>query len=243
MAKVIFKSPYFWLHIKKSAGSSIRKILEPHYPQVDRTSEPPCFVQADSELWNDILNNFRTPLGEYQLKRCLFAKRFLYENWDNILSFAFSRHPEDRCVSMFFYLYEGSDAAGRALSLIKAFRQGSRFLTTPNRFDAFLDLVEAAQKEPSWNDLHFRTHSAAMHPDVTDDSGNILLQRIYRIESLDEGLREILHDANLPCDLEMAHRNRNQGARYRPKRCQRARIEKIYSDDYAIYESALAPTS
>ncbi|NNC23541.1 sulfotransferase family 2 domain-containing protein [Salinisphaera sp. USBA-960] len=98
--------PFFWLHIKKSAGSRIRTLLQPHYVEVDRAQKPITFIQANPEQYNDILNNYRVVLGDHQFKRCLFAKKYLYpHNWDNIYSFAFSREPVDRCVSMFHYLY------------------------------------------------------------------------------------------------------------------------------------------
>ena len=95
----------FWLYIKKSGGQSTRKALKPHYIEVDR-SKPQSFIQAKEYEYNDILNNYRTPLGDYQFKRSLFAKNFLFkEEWDSIFSFAFSREPIDRCLSMFYYLF------------------------------------------------------------------------------------------------------------------------------------------
>ena len=96
----------FWLHIKKSAGQATRKALEPYYVQTERKNNPKSFIQAPKEEWNDILNNFRTPLGPYQFRRSLFAQRYLYENeFEAMLKFAFVREPIDRCISQFFYLW------------------------------------------------------------------------------------------------------------------------------------------
>ncbi len=99
-------SQFFWLHIKKSAGNTTRSLLQPYYVEVDRVKKPGNFIQARPEEYNDILNNFRVVLGEYQFRRCLFAKKYLYQDqWDNMFSFAFSREPIDRVLSMFYYLY------------------------------------------------------------------------------------------------------------------------------------------
>ena len=96
----------FWLHVKKSAGTTTRSLLQPYYVEVDRDKKPKTFIQSTPEEYNDILNNYRVVLGEYQFKRCLFAKKYLYpEKWDDMFSFAFSREPTDRCVSMFYYLF------------------------------------------------------------------------------------------------------------------------------------------
>lgn len=96
----------FWLHVKKSAGITTRSLLQPYYVEVDRIKKPKTFIQASPEEYNDILNNYRVVLGDYQFKRCLFAKKYLYpNNWGGMFSFAFSRNPTDRCVSMFYYLF------------------------------------------------------------------------------------------------------------------------------------------
>ncbi len=68
---------FFWLHIKKSGGQTIRSLLKPYYREVDRDKKPKNFAQAEYGEYNDILNNYRFVLGEYQFKRCLFAKTFL----------------------------------------------------------------------------------------------------------------------------------------------------------------------
>ena len=48
---------FFWLHIKKSAGISTRKLLQPYYKEVDRVKRPKNFIQSSPAEYNDILNN------------------------------------------------------------------------------------------------------------------------------------------------------------------------------------------
>ena len=96
----------FWLHIKKSAGQATRAMLSPWYREVDRSKRPACFIQSERRDWNDILNNYRVPLGELQFKRCLFARTYLWkDDYAALFKFAFVRNPMDRCLSQFFYLW------------------------------------------------------------------------------------------------------------------------------------------
>ncbi len=135
----------FWLHIKKSAGITTRSLLQPYYIEVDRTKKPKTFIQATPEEYNDILNNFRVVLGEYQFKRCLFAKRYLYpETWGDMFSFAFSREPTDRCVSMFYYLF--ANDLGLVMNMARSIKRSIKnkkliLYNTNYAFDLFLDYV------------------------------------------------------------------------------------------------------
>lgn len=69
--------PFLWLHIKKCGGTSMREALIPYYKETNRKEALP-FIALPKDEWNDALNNYRIPLGKYDFKRMLFAKRFLY---------------------------------------------------------------------------------------------------------------------------------------------------------------------
>lgn len=138
--------PLFWLHVKKSAGGTVRRLLGPHYLQAERLRKPVNFIQSDPAAWNDILNNFRIPLGEYQFRRCLFARRYLYpDSWEARLRFAFARHPVERAVSAFFYLRV---PRGGQNSFVHHARKLRRPVPEKDGglFDLFLDLVEEARR-------------------------------------------------------------------------------------------------
>ncbi len=241
-------APFFWLHIKKSAGGSTRRLLAPHYVQAERVHKPVTFIQSPRAQHNDILNNFRIPLGPYQFRRALFAKTYLYAaDWHAIPRFAISRHPMARCLSAFFYL-QGQPGGER--SFVQHLQNGGQM---PSRgdmhalFDAFLDLVEAAQNSPSIYhpvNLHFTTHTAAMWPDVTDNDGTLLLSHVFRLESLHAGLREIFELCNLAppatADVPRANANTNKPD-FAPSPQQRARVKQLYAKDFDLYEDALRP--
>ena len=241
-------SSFTWLHIKKSAGSSTRRILQPHYLIVDKLKFPKCFIQAEKKEYNDILNNYRVVLGEYQFKRALFAATFLYPNtWEKQFSFAFSRNPIDRCISMFHYLCWNKNQ-------IKPMFLPKQALPTniENRgdyasyaFDNFLALNEEARKSPSIYhpiDNHFTTHTNPMWNDVTDNNGKQLLTRIYRLEHLKKGINEVYEACNIKTRIETTgnrFNTRNESINvYMPSAQQKVKIESIYFNDFELYEKA-----
>ncbi|WP_419174088.1 sulfotransferase family 2 domain-containing protein [Desulfosediminicola sp.] len=237
----------FWLHIKKSAGITTRSLLQPHYVEVDRVKKPKTFIQASPEEYNDILNNYRVVLGEYQFKRCLFAKKYLYpENWDDIFSFAFSREPTDRCVSMFYYLYwRDSGHIKNIARFLKYFIASKKLMSnTSYAFDVFLDCVhEARMSDSIYRPLgnHFTTHTAPMWDDITDFSGNVLLKEVYRLENLTEGINRAFEECGIAKRLNSGGEVLNKTKRrktYNPNQSQKKKIEEIYCNDFEIYEKA-----
>ena len=234
----------FWLHIKKSAGSTIRSLLGPHYVAVDRR-QPKTFIQASPDEFNDILNNFHVVLGEYQFRRCLFARKYLYpSHWDRLFSFAFSRQPVDRCVSMFFYLY------WKEISLFKRLLRAVRAPFTQRRlpynmryaFDAFLDCVQQARHGDSiYRPLgqKFTTHTAPMWDDITDLEGNVLVKAVFRLEDLAAGINCAFEFCGIPqrVDGQELRLNKNQRRTdYVPTKDQVQKIERLYQRDFEIYE-------
>jgi hypothetical protein len=237
----------FWLHIKKSAGMTIRSLLQPYYLEVDRYKNPKNFIQAKPEEYNDILNNYRVVLGEYQFKRCLFAQKYLYpEKWHEIYSFAFSREPTERCLSMFHYLFwRNSGVVGHFAQILSLAVSRKKFIFSISyAFDVFLDFVHKARFSNSiYHPIsnHFTTHTAPMFDDITDSEGVILLSSIHRMEALTCGLNSAFEACGLRKrinnnDLKInANKSRRQ---HSPNQLQRKKIQMIYERDFEIYENA-----
>ena len=242
------KTGLFWLHIKKSAGISTRKMLQPLYKEVDRTDRPACFIQSAPEDHNDILNNYRVVLGDYQFRRCLFASKFLYGgNFHRLLRVAFSRNPVDRCVSQFFYLWHKPPASPR-IALRRRLGLARRFVfrdPVDYDFDRFLTAIEACRASPSNHRPHglqFQTHTAAMWDDVVDESGNLLLDLVFRLEDLGAGVNEVrtrLGHEPLRAD-QTAHVNKSAKVDFVPSPAQKRRIEALFGKDFDIYEGIAA---
>ncbi|MEL6688973.1 MAG: sulfotransferase family 2 domain-containing protein [Pseudomonadota bacterium] len=225
----------FWLHVKKSAGQSTHNVLAPLYREVDRSAQLANFIQSPVEDYNDLLNTYLMPLGPYQMRRTLFAKKFLYPNdFERYFKFAFVREPVDRCLSQFFYLLDKEPGLRPRL-------RGVSY-----RFDLFLDTVAAARASPSFrrpHSLHFQTHTAAMWDDVVDDDGHVLLDAIYRLEDFGPAIASVRERFGLSTDApQRARRNTTDRKVFEPTKAQMAKIEALFPKDFDLYESyASAP--
>lgn len=235
--------PFFWLHIKKSAGQSARRLLAPDYVEVDRSRRPTTFIAAPGAQWNDILNNFRVPLGDLQFRRALFARRHLFpQTWGQTVSFAFSRDPVRRCVSAFFNL--SRDLAKTRMGPVRFALTDTRRRLLPRHreFDRFLDMIEEARA--SGSNFHpfglsFSTHTAPMWDDVTDEGGDLLLRYVFRLEDLIGGINLVFDECGIERRVAPLSRNANTNSRagdFRPARAQIARIEGLYAADFTLFE-------
>ncbi len=240
-------SDFFWLHIKKCGGGSVRQALSPAYQLAERMKEPVNFIQSDSAYWNDILNNFRMPLGSYQFRRALFAKRYLYSKpgqWDGMLRFAFTRDPVERAVSAFFYL---SKARGYNLGFPQVLvAQGNTVPdATDKRFDLFLDIVEQSLNAATFDgpiNLHFTTHVAPIWDDITDEDGNILLSHVFRLDDFHSAINWVRAQHALPplsSDMIPVKNQREPTLNYSPSPSQRHRILSLYPKDRELFESSM----
>ena len=241
----------FWLHIKKSAGLSTRQILKPYYVETDRTDQPKNFIQSDPAEWNDILNNYRVPLGAYQFKRTLFAKTYLYKDkFENLFKFAFSRNPYDRAISQFFYLWRETNPRKRTfwshrLKLTeKAIRDFPALPTLSYDFSLFLDAIQACRGSQSNfdpYDLHFQTHTAAMFEDVSDENGTILLDKIWRLEDFETGIAEVFERMGALYTHKTAPRiNTTKRQDFSLNKNHKQKIEALFTRDFDIYETCKA---
>jgi len=238
---------FFWLHIKKSGGITTRSLLQPHYIEVDRSKRPGNFLQAQPEQYNDILNNYRVLLGEFQGRRCQFAKTYLYPTqWGDLYSFAFSRDPIDRCISMFYSLYWIDKGIFKRINntILKSVKSRKFHYSTKYAFDQFLDYVQESHSgNASYYPLgiKFSTHTASMWEDITDPDGNILLKKIFRLENLANGINEVFEECEIDKRVEQKTRILNANrfrSHYQPTRSQLKKIQSIYKHDFEIYENA-----
>jgi hypothetical protein len=212
--------PFFWIHIKKAAGTSMRKALGEAYPQVDRTNPQP-FISLPREYWNDNLNNFRVPLGEYDYRRALFAKTFLFSDteWNGFFKFAIIRNPYERIVSAFEYL------------LVRDYRLFPlRVVPKKIAFSRFVQLVPGilASKSPR----HTATHLVPMMSDLSDEKGYNQMDFCARLENMEEDIRVISSEIGRELSFPALNRGRRplQYRAYYTTRSKRL-VEEIYKYD------------
>ena len=239
------KRPLFWLHIKKSAGTSMRRMLQPFWFDIDSFDVLPGFLQVNPVYWNTLLNNPRTPLGDYGARRGLFASTFLYSNWEQMFSFAVARNPTDRVVSMFFYKYV---TPFHSSWLRRRLRFSGSPFSLDRLFDRFLGIVEEVHASPSafLRNTDFAAHTAPMSPDVVDDGGRLLMTRIVRFETMLPSLQAIVEECGGdPSRVTHAHeqkgRSRRSSRPFQPSTRQIEAITRIFGGDFELYESAWRP--
>lgn len=187
---------FFWLHIKKCGGQSFRESFTPPYVQTDRLKNPKPFIATPKSEWNDVLNNYRIPLGEYDNKRMLFAKLFLYteEEFANMFKFVIVRNPFDRAASVWKYLFRPE-------------QYNPKYIKMKNSFEEFLSALPNLWEKKY--DRHIYTHSLPIWPDITDNEGKLLVDSIYKLENLNTDLFKINQKIGASVN-EFAHINRTK---------------------------------
>ena len=87
--------------------------------------------------------------------------------------------------------------------------------------------------EEKW-DRHVSTHTAPIWQDITDDEGNLLLDDIYRLESLNEEMPRLCETLGIPA-VSVKKANSSNISNYRRHYTSRTlrRIEDLYGEDIA----------
>lgn len=197
------KRKIFWLHIKKAGGTSMRDMFNDFYQlQEKRYTYPKPFIALPKEQWNDILNNYRVPLGEYDFKRMLFAKEFLYsdQEFESMYKFTVVRNPYDRAVSAWKYL-----GRNRFFDF--------KYYRMKRSFEYFLSCL------PEYFDQRFKQiyhlgyvglHIAPVWDDITDEKGNILIDKVVKLENFNEDISDLNKIIGKKIELDVRN---NKGAR------------------------------
>ena len=236
-------TPIFYLHVKKSAGTSVKKMLEPLYvPEKTTTHRPRDLSQLDKCEYNAWINNYRVNLGSLQFKRCLFAKTILWPGtYEQRFSFTFLRNPYSRAISMFRYLNNNA-ARILLLKLLKSKMKGSvnfNYRISWNAFDRFLTLIEfnrAHYENNQFLDRHFALHTCGVFDDISDNGGKILLKKIWRIEDVHVAVNQIRTMNNL-AEAPHIFENKTHANNFSLSQSQKRKIEKLFEADFEIYES------
>lgn len=216
--------PFFWLHIKKCGGQSLRKAISPPYKQTDR-KKTQCFSELPKEEWNDAINNYRLRLGYFDFKRMLFAKRYLYpeEEFFNMFKFTVVRNPYDRVVSSWKYLLQ---KPGSPKVFLKPRRARMKY-----SFEYFLH--ELPHLWETKYDRHMATHTAPIWDDITDHDDQLLVDEIIKLERINEGMSLLNYKIGLKVNkLDHINRtsNRKSYRKYYTKKTKK-KVEDLFEKD------------
>nr|WP_319569935.1 sulfotransferase family 2 domain-containing protein [uncultured Draconibacterium sp.] len=209
---------FLWLHIKKAGGESFRKTFTPPYIQTDRTKYYKPFIALPKEEWNDALNNYRIPLGEYDYKRMLFAKKFLYseQEFNSMFKFVIVRNPYDRIVSAWKYLHKKTKNPKHIMKRIS--------------FTCFVSDLNYLW-ETKYN-RHNATHTAPIWGDITDENGKLLVDQIIKLEQVSTELPLLCEKIGVHKSYAHINASRKDNS-YRKYYNNKSRkiVEGLYADD------------
>lgn len=213
--------PYLWLHIRKAGGTSLREALGDSYRQIDRFGPVTPFVALERIYWNDALNNYRLPLGNYEFRRMQFAKNFLFPEpeFSRLFKFAIVRNPYSRAVSAWKYLTRRWNWSR------------PRQMLSHYSFAHFLDrLPEFWDDFTKWR--HVATHTAPIWPDITDENGSVLLDYIGRVETLESDYIQICERIGISLQkLPINNKQKDYNYKKYYNRKSRYLVEKYYWED------------
>lgn len=188
---------FFFLHIKKCGGTSLRSTLK-NYHQLNRKSTHGQFLLYQKKEYNDAINNYRINLGSYDNKRMLFLKNYLYteKEFNSMYKFTIVRNPLDRIVSAYYYLFDQK----------QIYLKNKRLFRMKFDFNFFINSLDYILIEKP--DRHLYTHIAPFYNDITDESGNILVDDVFKIENIDSDFEVVKNKLGLNSDLVFDHSNK-----------------------------------
>ena len=159
--------------------------------------------------------------------------KFIDDTIKSKISFTTVRNPEKRIISAFSDLFIENQA--KAKDHLKAINSlsHSKQSNLSYKFDVFLDYVQASfDKSKLYTDRHFRLQKINIGYDIFKYS------KIIKLENLKNELPLIDSIANIKLvNYDLLYKGVNQThSNFSINRNQRIKIEKLYSDDYEVFD-------
>jgi hypothetical protein len=192
---------FIFIHINKTAGTSITEAVAPHLQ------------------WNDLV------LGETPIGRALnqpFKERFnLYKHstareiravvgerlWNDYRTFAVLRDPIDRTLSLYRYLKRLDASAPRGQRLLRSLLgkdpsawPATRALRESKSFSEFIRHPKLRYDPGFMSQRHF----------IADEDGRIIVDTLLRFESIDDAFGSLCRELGLEVD-RIGHANMSSG--------------------------------
>ena len=187
---ISFKQNFIFVHVYKTAGTSVRRTLckfcyEPHRTLYNRILNKYCGVRIipnkDLSIVNFLTNNFHA--------RTIDVRNFLSpEVYNKFFTFAFVRNPWDWQVSLYHYM--------RQTSFHPQYNLGKSF----NDFDEYL----------SWrieNEVRLQSDF------LLDENNKFLVDFVGRVETIDNDFQYICN--KLGIDAKLPHANKSKRGNYK----------------------------
>ena len=174
---ISYKHKFLFIHIFKTAGSSVASCLVPHARVVDRIVYGYWFTRKTVGMlnrilgWRDLSNKPFTGFRHHEA--ALDVKKKLSEEvYNSLFKFAFVRNPWDWRVSLYFYVKR---------------RPQHKFHKTIKDM-SFSDFIKWDVSQNTNKQIDF----------ITDENGNIIIDYVGKFESLNEDFEFIRNKLSIP---------------------------------------------
>ena len=225
---------FIFVHINKTAGTSITEALYPHLAWND-------LVLGSTPTGRALDQPFHERFGLYKHSTAREIRAVVGERvWSEYRSFAVVRDPVDRARSLYGYLkmlQAGRSEIRRRLRSLLGARGGPDWLA-----------VQALRETGSFS--AFIRHPKLRHDPgfihqsrfLSDETGALVVDRLLRFETLAADFAALCRELGTP-EAALGHENRSQGARGREAPVSErdvAFLRDYFAEDYALLER-LAP--
>ncbi|GLS40099.1 hypothetical protein GCM10010869_56960 [Mesorhizobium tianshanense] len=177
---------FLFIHIPKTAGSSVTRALGPWCVKPQRTQ------------WRRLLSHLPVPEKPQnaflrQHDKASWAKRKLpAEIYDSAYKFAVVRNPFELAVSSYYFRKEHLSGRRRNRARVLDFKTFLRYLERKNRF--------VRVDQTSW---------------ISDRHGNLIIDEVLRFETLAEQFNALVERLGLPGEVKLPRTNVNAPYDYR----------------------------
>jgi hypothetical protein len=194
---------FIFVHVAKTGGQALKSTLKAH--AVDKA--PGQWRRLLSHL--PVREGFDVRFGPHASAR--WAKLKLPRDFfDRAFKFAFVRNPYDLAVSLYSFIGNEPDHH-RHLEVQKL---------------SFLEFLELEERRGAWR----RRDQLSM---LTGFGGEMLVDKVYRFEEMEEAFADIMRRLDLPASTGMARKNASPRGPYRDYYTDRERafVERIWRRD------------
>ena len=226
---------FIFVHINKTAGTSITEALYPHLAWND-------LVLGSTPTGRALDQPFHERFGLYKHSTAREIRAVVGERvWSEYRSFAVVRDPVDRARSLYGYLkmlQAGRSEFRKRLRSLLGARGGPdwvalRALRETGSFSAFIRHPQL-RYDPGF------IHQSRF---LSDEAGALIVDRLLRFETLAADFAALCRELGI-AGAALGHENRSQGARGREAPVSErdvAFLRDYFAEDYALLER-LAPT-